>query len=197
MNKGEKTRQSIQEHTKLLIYEKSYGAVTMTDIAQRTGLSVGGLYHHYHSVESIVLDIFMDATDKVWDLLEESTTFEDFLDALYAYCNLEKQDLLHFNDSVNSIIYQYFFSFPTLIREAKMKAAYQTVIEKLEKKFSLFLLKEDIPAISNHTYIILHGLTILAMTGSITETIIDCEFERLLSEIIHCNKKTNKGIGDN
>lgn len=71
MDKGKNTRLEIQEHTKKLIYEKGYSAVTMTDISKRMGISVGGLYYHYHSVETVVLDIFSNATGEVWDLVEE------------------------------------------------------------------------------------------------------------------------------
>lgn len=189
MNKGKKTRRAIQEHTKMLIFEKSYGSVTMTDIAQRAGISVGGLYHHYHSVESVVLDIFSEATGEVWNLVEGNMSFNDCLDALHKYFELEKYDLLHFNSSVNNIIYQYFFSFPTIIRQEKMNAAYQEVITKIENLFSPFIMKKDMSSISNHIYVILHGLTTLAMTGSITEIIIDCEFKRLIEVIVTVYKK--------
>lgn len=32
-------------------------SLTMTDISQELGISIGGLYYHYHSVEEILLDI--------------------------------------------------------------------------------------------------------------------------------------------
>lgn len=193
MDKGKKRRQAIQEQTKILIFEKGYGAVTMTDIADKMGLSIGGLYYHYHSVEDIVLAIFSQETSKVWELVEGNESFDGLIETLQSYFKLEKQDLLHFNVSVNSIIYQYFFNFPTVIREEKMGAAYRNVLENLRKIFEVFLLKEDVLSISNHVYIVLHGLTILAMTGEITEIIIDCEFERLIELItIYYEKKIRK-----
>lgn len=175
-----------------MIYEKGYAAVTMTDIAEQTGLSVGGLYYHYHSVESVVLDIFAKSTGAVWKLAEAAHTFDDCLSALKAYFMLEKQDLLNFNQSVNNIIYQYFFSFPSVVREAKMNTAYLAVQKKLTSLFSLFMRQEDVNRICNHIYIILHGLTILAMTGSITNEIIDDEFKKLIDEVAGYSKKTNE-----
>lgn len=183
MEKGQKRRLMIQEQTKKLIYEKGYSSVTMSDIAETMGLSTGGLYYHYHSVESIVLDIFNNSTTTIWGELNTITTFTECLNVLHSYFIKEKMDLLNFSFSVNSIIYQYFFSFPETIRAKKMNEAYQNVLSKLTTIFSVFMKKEEALKLSNHIYIVLHGLTSLAMTGSITESIIDDEFQNITDEL--------------
>lgn len=183
MGKGAKRRLMIQEKTKQLIYEKGYSSVTMSEIAARMDLSTGGLYYHYHSVESIVLDIFTNSTTPIWDEVNSVTTFSECLNVLQSYFNHEKKDLLNFEFSINNIIYQYFFSFPGMIRAEKMNEAYQNTLTNLSAMFSNYMKKEEALKISNHIYIVLHGLTSLAMTGSITEDVINNEFQDIIDEL--------------
>lgn len=183
MNKGQKTKLLIQNITRDLILDKGYTAVTMTDIAKALQLSIGGLYHHYHSVESIVLDIIRSGTGEVWEQVTDNQTFQDCLASMGAYFELEKADLLNFNNSLNNIIYQYYFSFPGVLREEKMKEAYQETIRGIETVFGGILLSKDIPGIANHIFVVLHGLNLLAMTGAITEKIIDFEFDHIICQV--------------
>lgn len=183
MNKGQKTKLLIQNKTRDLILDKGYTAVTMTDIAKALQLSIGGLYHHYHSVESIVLDIIRSGTGEVWEQVTDNQTFQDCLASMRAYFELEKADLLNFNNSLNNIIYQYYFSFPGVLREEKMKDAYQETISGIETVFGGILLSKDIPGIANHIFVVLHGLNLLAMTGAITEKIIDFEFDHIICQV--------------
>lgn len=183
MNKGQKTKLLIQNKTRDLILDKGYTAVTMTDIAKALQLSIGGLYHHYHSVESIVLDIIRSGTGEVWEQVTDNQTFKDCLASMRAYFELEKADLLNFNNSLNNIIYQYYFSFPGVLREEKMKEAYQETIRGIETVFGGILLSKDIPCIANHIFVVLHGLNLLAMTGAITEKIIDFEFDHIICQV--------------
>lgn len=43
-----------------LITEKGYSHVTMEDVVEATGLSKGGLYHYYKSVEDILYDLMVE-----------------------------------------------------------------------------------------------------------------------------------------
>ena len=47
--KGEKTKQDIREKAYQLFAEKGFKDVTMKDICELTGLSLGGLYRHFES----------------------------------------------------------------------------------------------------------------------------------------------------
>lgn len=183
MGKGEKRRLMIQEQTKQLIYEKGYSSVTMSEIAEKMNLSTGGLYYHYHSVESIVLDIFANSTIPIWDEVNGVTTFSECLNVLQSYFVYEKKDLLNFEFSINNIIYQYFFSFPGSVRAEKMNEAYQSTLTNLSAMFSNYMKREEALKLSNHIYIVLHGLTSLAMTGSITEDVIDNEFQKIVEDL--------------
>ena len=67
MGKSETTRQEIMKVTKELILRKGYAQVNMNDVTQASGMSAGGLYYHYHTVEEIATDILQKETDYVWE----------------------------------------------------------------------------------------------------------------------------------
>ncbi len=179
MKKGSKRKMEIQKVSKELIIEKGYSAVTMSDIGQRLNLSVGGLYYHYRSVEEIFLDIAANETNDVWNIFEKVHNIESLVNAFRKYFKVEKTDLLNVENTLNSISYQYYFSFPAEIRKSKMQAAYTETIGNMTFILAkVFKNPQTIEQLCNHIYVMLHGLNVLALTGQITEDIIDYEFEK-------------------
>lgn len=189
MKKGSKRKLDIQRATKALIIEKGYSAVTMADISEALKLSVGGLYYHYHSVEEIFLDIVENETGDVWGIFSEVKDIESLVEAFRLYHQLEKGDMMNFENTLNCIFYPYFFSFPADVRKEKMKEAYLNTINAI----NIILIKVykntgHVKLLSHRIYIMLHGLNILATTGQIDELIIENEFlevEKLMWQLYH------------
>ncbi len=184
MNKGSKTKTKIQQITKELILTKGYPFVTMTDVSLAVPLSIGGLYYHYGSIEEILMDLIHSETGNVWMLFEGKDTFDSLISALEQYFELEKRDLLTFDHTLNTILYQYYFSFPQDKRKAILEISYTQVMEKMQRVLiSFFKDEEPVKTITNHLYVVLQGLNMLAMTGRITPEIIDWEFEQTVQMI--------------
>ena len=189
MKKGSKRKLDIQRATKALIIEKGYSAVTMADISEALKLSVGGLYYHYHSVEEIFLDIVENETGDVWGIFSGVKDIESLVEAFRLYHQLEKGDMMNFENTLNCIFYPYFFSFPADVRKEKMKEAYLNTINAI----NIILIKVykntgHVKLLSHRIYIMLHGLNILATTGQIDELIIENEFlevEKLMWQLYH------------
>jgi len=189
MKKGSKRKLDIQRATKALIIEKGYSAVTMADISEALKLSVGGLYYHYHSVEEIFLDIVENETGDVWGIFSKVKDIESLVEAFRLYHQLEKGDMMNFENTLNCIFYPYFFSFPADVRKEKMKEAYLNTINAI----NIILIKVykntgHVKLLSHRIYIMLHGLNILATTGQIDELIIENEFlevEKLMWQLYH------------
>ncbi|MDU7337834.1 MAG: TetR/AcrR family transcriptional regulator [Clostridium sp.] len=194
MKKGNKRKLDIQRATKVIIIEKGYSAVTMADISEALKLSVGGLYYHYHSVEEIFLDIVENETRDVWGIFSEVKDIKSLVEAFRSYHQLEKNDMMNFENTLNCIFYPYFFSFPAEVRKEKMKEAYlnttsaiNTILKKVYKNTN------HVMQLSNRIYIMLHGLNILASSGQIDELIIDNEFlevEKLMWQLYHESEGT-------
>jgi AcrR family transcriptional regulator len=58
--KGEVTRLAIEEAAIVLFMEQGYHATSMRQIAEQTGLALGGIYNHFSSKEEIFQGIIID-----------------------------------------------------------------------------------------------------------------------------------------
>ncbi|HEY5157848.1 MAG TPA: TetR/AcrR family transcriptional regulator [Anaerolineales bacterium] len=59
LTKGERTHQVIIESAYALFLEQGYAATSMRQIAERTGLALGGIYNHFPSKEAIFSDLII------------------------------------------------------------------------------------------------------------------------------------------
>lgn len=58
--KGERSRQQIEDAAYALFLEQGFHATSMRQIAQKSGLALGGIYHHFASKGDIFKAILMD-----------------------------------------------------------------------------------------------------------------------------------------
>lgn len=180
MEKGNKKKRELQNALKMLAIEKGYANVTMKDIGEYVGLSVGGLYHHYHDVEEVFRDLLASETDDVWEGFSNVKSFDELMDALDAYFNAEKKELLGQVPSVNTLMYEYYFSKPESERIIIMKQAHDTVVSEMAKILGkVYKNKKLSLRISEHICIVLQGLNHLSFSGCISKKIIEDEFAML------------------
>lgn len=185
MEKGNKKKRELQNALKMLAIEKGYANVTMKDIGEYVGLSVGGLYHHYHDVEDIFRDLIESETGDVWDGFADISSFDELMDALDAYFDAEKKEMLGQVPSVNTLMYEYYFSKPEAERVAIMKTAHDEVISKMTKILkTVYKDKKLCIKMSEHICVVLQGLTNLSFSGCITKKIIEDEFEVLKAYMV-------------
>lgn len=60
LKKGEATRLAVEEAAMRLFLEQGYHATSMRQIAERTGLALGGIYNHFSSKDEIFEAIVVD-----------------------------------------------------------------------------------------------------------------------------------------
>jgi AcrR family transcriptional regulator len=60
LSKGERTRQAVIEAAYELFLEQGYAATSMRQIAERTGLALGGIYNHFGGKEAIFSELILD-----------------------------------------------------------------------------------------------------------------------------------------
>ena len=184
MGKTKETKLEIMKVTKQLILEKGYAQVTMNDVTQASGMSAGGLYYHYRTVGDIVKEILTAETDNVWESIGSPGTSQQLLDTVRMYLESEKHELLNYRDSLNWVMYEYYFSFPREQREALLKQQHEKTADMLRNILSPFICDNDrLDVLISSICIELLGLTMLSMTGNIDENVIDNRFENILSEI--------------
>ncbi len=193
MEKGNKKKRELQNALKMLAIKKGYAYVTMKDIGEYVGLSVGGLYHHYHDVEEIFMDLLKSETGDVWDNFSDVKSFDDLMDALDAYFNAEKKELLGEVPSVNTLMYEYYFSKPEAERIMIMKQSHETIVSEMTKILGkVYEDKKLSLKISEHVCVVLQGLTSLSFSGCISKKIIEEEFKMLKAYMLS-NYETIQG----
>jgi len=186
MEKGNKKKRELQNALKMLAIEKGYANVTMKDIGEYVGLSVGGLYHHYHDVEEVFGDLLKSETGDVWEGFSNVKSFDDLMDALDAYFDVEKKELLGQVPSVNTLMYEYYFSKPEAERIIIMKRAQDAVVTEMTKIIGkVYKDKKLSLRISEHICVVLQGLTSLSFSGCITKKIIEEEFKMLRAYMVN------------
>ena len=180
MEKGNRKKRELQNALKMLAIEKGYAYVTMKDIGEYVGLSVGGLYHHYHDVDEIFMDLIASETGNVWDIFSDVKCFDDLMAALDVYFDAEKKELLGEVPSVNTLMYEYYFSKPEAERMIIMKQAHDEVVSEMAKILGkVYDDKKLSRRMSEHVCVVLQGLTVLSFSGCISRKIIEEEFRML------------------
>ncbi|MCR5213627.1 MAG: TetR/AcrR family transcriptional regulator [Eubacterium sp.] len=190
MEKGNKKKKELQSALKTLAIEKGYANVTMKDIGNYVGISVGGLYHHYHSTEEIFNDLIKSETSNVWDGFSDVKSFDELMDCLNIYFESEKKELLGKEPSLNTLLYQYYFSHPESRRIEIMKLAHDETIDAMMKILNqVYKDKKLCREMSEHIYLSLHGLVDLSFSNSIRRKIIENEIELLKIYLTKMYKK--------
>jgi len=180
MEKGNRKKRELQNALKVLAIGKGYANVTMKDIGEYVGLSVGGLYHHYHDIEEIFRDLLISETSDVWDSFSDVKSFDELMIALDTYFDSEKKELLGEVPSVNAIMYEYYFSKPEAERMIVMKQSHDAVVSEMTNILkNVYADKKLCTMISEHICVVLQGLTNLSFAGCISKKIIEEEFRML------------------
>lgn len=190
MGKTKETKQEIMKVTKHLILEKGYAQVNMNDVTRASGMSAGGLYYHYRTVEEIVKDILRTETDMVWENIGRPENVDELMTAVKTYFESEKHELMDYKDSLNWVLYEYYFSFPREQREALLKQQHEQTAALLRNILGSFIGGDELDMLINDICVTLLGLTMFSMTGMADEITIDSSFDRLKTEI---EQKISKG----
>lgn len=190
VKKSEMKKTLILESAKKVFMRKGYNNVTMHDIVQESGISRGGLYYYYQSVEEIFLNLiaYVQRADDL-SLLPLNSSSYSFVEIFNIFLNEQKKELLGQVQSLRPIIYEYYLSLDNTERRQKLKKHYHYVYAYLNQFLSQNVRKssQEIEQLTNHIIIILEGLFIQSLTTTLTETQINYEFDNLRALIF--NKK--------
>ena len=83
LSKGERTRQCLLQAAYELFLEKGYAATSMREMAERTGLALGGIYNHFETKEAIFSELIIERHPfhQILPLLQDAPgdTVEEFV----------------------------------------------------------------------------------------------------------------------
>ena len=184
---NEKQRKSkirkILDAARQVFWRKGFVAVTMQDIIDECGISRGGIYIYFSSVDEIFLEV-MKRRNK-----EQVQSYERFEDVLADYLTRQRARLLNFNCSLFRAYCEYIFSKP----KAAVEAFRDVQLGHLRKTVSSILMlgvhqgvlrDEKIDRLADHFIVVIDGLSVLALAEALTGDIIDGQFE-ILNEMVN------------
>lgn len=137
---AEDRKKQICEAGKKLFLEKGFRATTMEDIMRASGLSKGGLYHHYHSTTEILYDLMMLGNEKRFELSE---------DFMKNHIEISREEMI-LEITLSKILDQneYKSLYAILLMEAKKDERLQELLIKLnedsQQEFLQFIKKNQL-----------------------------------------------------
>lgn len=182
----ERVRKEILEKSHGVFAKKGYSAVTMTDLITAAGMSRGGFYFYYKSVEEIFRDVFRyrksSHVKKIKQQIEENKSFSELLEDFF---QLQKQQLLNMDSSLMRSLYEYLFipvnedsdlEFRNEIKDNLLEVM-RTIMNYGVKSGTIQT--ENSEMLSDHFMVTIEGLYVIAAFLGISESRIDQQFQTL------------------
>ncbi|MGG5330777.1 TetR/AcrR family transcriptional regulator [Enterococcus sp. AZ163] len=181
-------REAILESARRVFAKKGLIDVTMKDIIDACGISRGGIYLYFDSVDEIFIETVKRRNSRKFDsirsAIKENQAFDELLDT---YFNSHKERLLNtINDSMLRAMYEYYFTHKSEedqeFQQAQMAATKQTIYEILELGIKQRVLAaQSLDTLAENFMFVIEGLSVLALIGDITEAQIDGQFSLMKS----------------
>ena len=186
----------ILEAARKVFCRKGFLAVTMQDIIDECGISRGGIYIYFSSVDEVFLEVLKQRNkENAFSINKSVHACEPFADVLEDYLSRQKERLVNFENSLFRAYCEYIFSKP----KAAVHAFRDTQLSQLRSSVEAILKlgvrqgivrDENISQLAIHFIATIDGLSILALGDALTEEIINAQFS-ILNEMIN-----NVKIGD-
>lgn len=179
----------ILEAARLVFCRKGFLAVTMQDIIDECGISRGGIYIYFASVDEVFLEVMKQRNkERISSINKSVLDHEPFQNVLDRYMSKQKARLVNFENSLFRAYCEYIFSKP----KAAVQAFRDTQLNQLRGSVEAILnlgasqsviKKDNIPQMATHIIATIDGLSILALGHALTEKIINEQFA-ILTEMI-------------
>ena len=184
-----KTRK-ILDAARLVFCRKGFLAVKMQDIIDECGISRGGIYIYFSSVDEIFLEVMRQRNRERLSKINKSVhDCEPFDKVLDAYMTRQKKRLVNFENSLFRAYCEYIFSKPKTavhsFRDMQLNYLRNSVISILMLGVHQNAIhNEGIGRLADHFIVTIDGLSILALGDALSEEIIDGQFA-ILDEMVN------------
>lgn len=170
---------------------KGFVSVTMKDIIEECGISRGGIYLYFKSVDEIFMQVISlhnkQKLKDTQDRIQENKSFRQVLDD---YFNKQKNRLLNMDGSLLMAMHEYRFSHKS---EQDREFYYAQLLNT--KAIILELLKygvkqgeikdEGIESLAMNIMFAIEGMSVMALASVVTEEMIDSQFDYVKSRLFH------------
>jgi len=188
--KRDQKRQLILDSAAKVFSDKGYKAVTMKDIVEASGISRGGLYLYFPSVEDVFLAV-LEMKEKTADNEISGEAFENASggEILLWFLKSQKKEILKKKDSLMLAKYEYAFSCAEKRRVSFLKKemdkavlVLQNILERGTEggEFACFDPKNE----AKDMMYAIEGMKLMSLTTGISEKKVDSEFLHMMERIV-------------
>lgn len=188
--KTEQKRQLILESARQVFVDRGYKAVTMKDIVEASGISRGGLYLYFSSVEEVFLAVVeMEDTRVDVEITGEQLAGVTDAELLVFFLKTQKKEILRKKGSLMVAKYEYAFEHSKdkekteFLRKEVDKEIYvlRQILERGTKEGDFYC---DRPRdMAREMVYVIEGLKIIACTIGIGERRVDRAFMKMVEEL--------------
>ncbi|BCA86903.1 putative HTH-type transcriptional regulator YfiR [Enterococcus saigonensis] len=177
-------REAILTSAREVFRQKGLIDVTMKDIIEATGISRGGIYLYFDSVDQIFMEVIKQRSNRKFDAIRHAITknppFEELLNDYFE--SHEDRLLNQMENSLLRSMYEYYFTHKTSadhkFQQEQLAATKNTILAILELGVAQGVLKdEQIPAIAENFMFVIEGMSVMALTGGITAPQLTAQFD--------------------
>ena len=175
---------------KRVFCRKGFLAVKMQDIIDECGISRGGIYIYFASVDEVFLELMKQRNAEGMTPINKSVDAREPFDVVFtSYMARQKERLINFENSLFRAYCEYIFSKPKAavhaFRDTQLAHLRGSVEAVLRLGVTQGMLKEThISKLAVHFIAVIDGLSILALGDALTTEIVDTQFN-LLADMIY------------
>lgn len=100
------TRRAIKYAFLKLLEEKALSRITVRDIAEECGISRNTFYYHFEDVPSLLLSVFMEATDEIIEEHAGTDTLEECIELVAEFAIKNKKIVMNIYRSSSREVYE-------------------------------------------------------------------------------------------
>jgi len=196
---NEKQRQNktriILEQARQVFCMKGFLDVTMQDIIDACGISRGGIYLYYSSVDEILQEVIKQRNKDKFSIISKAVqNNEPFASVLSDFVSLQKRRLLRIKGSLFRAYCEYIFSKPIdtvrSLRDEQLGHLRKSVYSILMLGVNQGIIRDEkISRLTDHIIVVIDGLSVLSLSDALTQEVVDEQFDILGEMIDHLKKE--------
>ncbi|MFT4143060.1 MAG: TetR/AcrR family transcriptional regulator [Mobilitalea sp.] len=189
-SKSDRKRELILKCAETVFIKKGFSGVTMKDIIEECGISRGGIYLYYSSVDDVFIDVIkvhnQNKLENIKRDIDDKTNFEVLLDQ---YFILQKQRLLHMEESLLLAMFEFYISHKQEVDTEFLSKAFESLGNVITEILNCgvrsgYVNVNDVQVLAEHMQYCIKGLEVLAMSSGIEEKQLERQFSYMKKIIL-------------
>ena len=179
LSKSDKKRELILRAAEKVFIKKGFNSVTMKDIIEECGISRGGIYLYYSSVNRVFIDVInvhnQSKLEYIKKDINDQTKFEELLDQFF---DMQKQRLMHMEESLLLAMFEFYNSHKHEVDNEFFSKNFGSLGNAITEILKCgvrdgCINASEVEVLAEHLQYCIKGLEVLAMQSGLKEKQLD------------------------